>query len=141
VAENPVSTTLQEEAFLEPALKTIGDFRLRPFTVGSLPLCKKLGLTQFVGGEPAGDLDQVEQVRQVAGFLWIHCEPVEKILRTIRDPGALEDELLRYQLTIPISILPDVMAEIQRSSDLAAASAVEIVAKPSSASQESPPGN
>lgn len=132
---------LREDAFLEPQLRQIGDFKLRPFTVGSLPLCKKLGLTQFIGGSDDAPLDQVEQVRQVAGFLWIHCEPVEKILRIIRDPQALEDELLRYQLTIPITLLPEVLAEIQRSSDLAAAAAVDIVAKPGGAPQDSPPGN
>ena len=32
-------TALTEEAFLEPSLREIGDFKLRPFTVGSLPLC------------------------------------------------------------------------------------------------------
>jgi hypothetical protein len=134
-------TTPQEDAFLEPAMKQIGDFKLRPFTVGSLPLCKKLGLTQFMGGEQPADFDQVEQLRQVAGFLFIHCEPIEDLLRLIRDPQALEDALLRYQLTIPISILPDVLVEIERTSNMAAAAAVEIVAKPGSASQETPPGN
>ena len=135
-------TTLTEDAFLEPKLKEIGDFKLRPFTVGSIPLCKRLGLTQFTGDKLDSPMDQVEQLRQVSGFLWAHCEPVEKILRTIRDAAALEDELLRYQLTIPLSVLPAVMEEIQRVSDMTAAAQVEIIDKPSSsASQDSPPGN
>ena len=135
-------TTLTEDAFLEPALKTIGDFKLRPFTVGSIPLCKKLGLTQFTG-EDIGDLDQEEQMRQVSGFLWAHCEPIDKILQTVRSKEATEDALLRYQLTIPLSLLPEIMAEIQAVSDQAGAAQVEIVEKPSSgtAGGDTPPGN
>jgi hypothetical protein len=110
--------------------------------VGSLPLCKKLGLTQFTGEAPDQPLDQIEQMRQVSGFLWAHCEPIDRILQVIRDPQKIEDELLRYQLSIPLNILPEVMVEIQRVSDMAAAAQVEIVEKPSSGQrQESPPGN
>jgi len=136
-------TTLTEEAFLEPSLKEIGDFKLRPFTLGSVTLCKKLGLSQFTGEKTEEAPDQVEQLRQVAGFLFIHCEPVEKVLRAVRDKQGLEDELLRYQLQIPLSIVPQVMAEIQRVGDMTGAASVEIVEKPARAdgSQESPPGN
>jgi hypothetical protein len=133
----------REDAFLEPQFKTIGDFRLRPFTLGSLPICKKLRLTQFTGEGTPGDLDQEEQMRQVAGFLWAHCEPIETVLRALRKPELLDEELLRYQLTIPISLLPEVMAEIQRVGDMAAAAQVEIVDKPAPAgsTQAAPPGN
>jgi hypothetical protein len=136
-------TTLTEEAFLEPGLKEIGDFKLRPFTLGSVTLCKKLGLSQFTGEKSDEPMDQVEQLRQVAGFLFIHCEPVEKVLRAVRDKQGLEDELLRYQLQIPLSIVPQVMEEIQRVGDMTGAASVEIVEKPARAggSQESPPGN
>lgn len=136
-------TTLTEEAFLEPKLKQVGDFKLRPFTLGSVTLCKKLGLSQFTGEKSDEPMDQVEQLRQVAGFLFIHCEPVENVLRAVRNKDRLEDELLRYQLSIPISIVPEVMAEIQRVGDMTAAASVEILDKPSRAgtSQETPPGN
>jgi hypothetical protein len=136
-------TTLTEEAFLEPQLKQVGDFKLRPFTLGSVTLCKKLGLSQFTGEKSDEPMDQVEQLRQVAGFLFIHCEPVENVLRAVRHKERLEDELLRYQLSIPISIVPEVMAEIQRVGDMTAAASVEILDKPSraGASQETPPGN
>ena len=136
-------TTLNEEAFLEPQLKHIGDFKLRPFTLGSVTLCKKLGLSQFTGEKSEEPLDQVEQLRQVAGFLFIHCEPVEKVLRSVRDKQTLEDELLRYQLQIPLAIVPQVMEEIQRVGDMTAAASVEIVDKPSDSntSQPAPPGN
>ena len=136
-------TTLNEEAFLEPQLKHIGDFKLRPFTLGSVTLCKKLGLSQFTGEKSEEPLDQVEQLRQVAGFLFIHCEPVEKVLRAVRDKQTLEDELLRYQLQIPLAIVPQVMEEIQRVGDMTAAASVEIVDKPSDSntSQSAPPGN
>jgi hypothetical protein len=136
-------TTLNEEAFLEPQLKHSGDFKLRPFTLGSVTLCKKLGLSQFTGEKSEEPLDQVEQLRQVAGFLFIHCEPVEKVLRAVRDKQTLEDELLRYQLQIPLAIVPQVMEEIQRVGDMTAAASVEIVDKPSDSntSQSAPPGN
>ena len=136
-------TTLTEEAFLEPKLKQIGDFKLRPFTLGSVTLCKKLGLSQFTGEKTEEPLDQVEQLRQVAGFLFIHCEPVDKVLRAVRDRVQLEDELLRYQLSIPLSIVPEVMAEIQKVGDMTGAASVEIVEKPAraGASEEAPPGN
>jgi hypothetical protein len=138
---NPSATL--ESAFLEPQFKTIGDFHLRPFTLGSLPVCKKLGLTQFTGGAE-GPLDQTEQLRQVAGFLWAHCEPVEHVLRALRkSPGDLEDELLRYQLQIPITLLPEILAEIERVGAMASAAQVEIVEKPTpaGATQAAPPGN
>lgn len=136
-------TTLTEEAFLEPSLKQIGDFKLRPFTLGSVTLCKKLGLSQFTGEKSDEPMDQVEQLRQVAGFLFIHCEPVEKVLRAVRDKQHLDDELLRYQLQIPLSLVPQVMDEIQHVGDMTGAASVEIVEKPSApgASQASPPGN
>ena len=136
-------TTLTEEAFLEPTLKEIGDFKLRPFTLGSVTLCKKLGLSQFTGEKVEEPMDQVEQLRQVAGFLFIHCEPVEKVLRAVRDRQGLEDELLRYQLQIPLTIVPAVMAEIQRVGDMTAAASVEVVEKPGdpNTSQAAPPGN
>lgn len=128
---------------MEPQLKQIGDFRLRPFTLGSVTLCKKLGLSQFTGEKSEEPMDQVEQLRQVAGFLFIHCEPVEKVLCAVRDKQGLEDELLRYQLQIPLSIVPQVMEEIQRVGDMTGAASVEIVEKPAAAgaSQASPPGN
>ena len=128
---------------MEPQLKQVGDFKLRPFTLGSVTLCKKLGLSQFTGEKSDEPMDQVEQLRQVAGFLFIHCEPVENVLRAVRNKERLEDELLRYQLSIPISIVPEVMAEIQRVGDMTAAASVEILEKPSraGASQETPPGN
>ena len=136
-------TTLTEEAFLEPQLKQIGDFKLRPFTLGSVTLCKKLGLSQFTGDKSDEPMDQVEQLRQVAGFLFIHCEPVEKVLRAVRDSIKLEEELLLYQLQIPLSLVPDVMSEIQRVGDMTAAASVEIIDKPAQAgaSQATPPGN
>jgi hypothetical protein len=136
-------TTLTEEAFLEPQIKEIGDFKLRPFTLGSVTLCKKLGLSQFTGEKTDAPMDQVEQLRQVSGFLFIHCEPVERVLRAVRDQSKLEEELLRYQLQIPLSIVPEVMDEIQRVGDMTAAASVEIVEKPAraGANQESPPGN
>jgi hypothetical protein len=111
--------------------------------LGSVTLCKKLGLSQFSGEKVEEPMDQVEQLRQVAGFLFIHCEPVEKVLRAVRERQGLEDELLRYQLQIPLTIVPAVMAEIQRVGDMTAAASVEIVDKPSDSntSQSAPPGN
>jgi len=134
---------LRESAFLEPAIRQIGDFKLRPFTLGSVPICKKLRLSQFTGEAGDEPLTQEEQLRQVAGFLWAHCEPVEDILRALRHPEQLDEQILRYQLTIPLALLPEILAEIQRVGDLAAAAQVDIVEKPraAGASESPPPGN
>ena len=136
-------TTLTEDAFLEPRLKEIGDFKLRPFTLGSVPICKKLGLSQFTG-DTVGEIPRDEQLRQVAGFLWAHCEPIEEVLRALRLPAAdLEEHVLRYALQVPVAILPDVMAEIERVGQMTGAAQVEIIEKPSApgASQAAAPGN
>ena len=77
-----------EAAFAEPwGDKTkVGSLRLRPFSLGTLNVCRQLGLTLFLDGE--ADLDDAEKQRQIVAFAWAQSAPLPEVLGALREGTA-----------------------------------------------------
>jgi hypothetical protein len=129
-----------EAAFSEPwgdAAK-VGSLRLRPFSLGTLNLCRQLGLTLFLDGE--ADLDDAEKQRQIVAFAWAQSAPLPEVLGALRS-GTAEEKIAEFEFAMDVGDLPQLIAEIRRISELAAAAAVEVAPKPGSSSDEDTPPN
>ena len=68
-----------DDAFFDGPVN-VGSLRLRPFSIGSMTACRKLGLSLFMGEGDA--LTAEEMQRQVVAFAWIQWAP-----RRISLPG------------------------------------------------------
>jgi len=116
-----------ESAFCEPAAAKVGTVTLRPFSLGTLSLCRKLNLTLFLEGDDG--LTDDEKQRQIVTFAWMQSQPLQRVLLAIRS-GCYEDEVSEFEFGLAVSDLPDLMIEIQRLAEMAAAASVDVEAKP-----------
>jgi hypothetical protein len=128
-----------EDAFTEPP-GLIAGLKLRPFSLGTLNLCRRLGLTLFTG-QAGGDVSDEEKQRQIVAFLFIQSRPLDEVLRAVRAERFDEDFLLPFSLTLPLSAIPEAVAEIGRIMDAAGAAAVEIERKPGAGAEDAPPNS
>ncbi len=112
---------------------------LRPFSVGILGLCRKLGLKLATGQAAA----QEESAREVLTVAWLLDErhSIELIKRLSGDRAALALTLDEYEFALAPAFLMRVKAEIELTNRAVQAAAVEIVAKPGGHSGPEPPGN
>jgi hypothetical protein len=128
-----------EDAFTEPGTEVAG-LKLRPFSLGTLNLCRRLKLTLFTG-QPEAELSDDEKQRQIIAFLFLQSRPLDEVLRAVRSPDFDDEHLLPFSLTLPLSAIPEAVAEIQRIMDSAGAAVVEIEAKPGCKSDSPPPNS
>jgi len=131
-----------EDILLEAGSKTCG-LELRPFTFGTLQLCRKLGLDIFTGEREAtegedGDFDG-DSIQQIQTFIWIQSQPIKDVLRAVKD-GTWEDEVMEFSFGLELSDMNDIMTSINEIGDVAS-TAVDVVEKPQpeTSSSESPP--
>ena len=129
-----------ETAFAEsPEADTkVGSLRLRPFSLGTLNVCRQLGLTLFLDGE--ADLDDAEKQRQIVAFAWAQAAPLSEVLAALRTNTAGE-KIAEFEFGMDVGDLPALISEIRRVSELAAAAAVEVAPKPGSSGDEDAPPN
>lgn len=128
---------LNEEAFLEPSQEIAG-LKLRPFSLGSLAICRKLKLS-LLTGEGEGEIGTEEQQNQILAFLFIQSQPVEEVLRAIKSADFMTDHVLPFSLTLPMSAFPAAIAAIQGVIDSAGAAFVEVLPKPGESAEDNPP--
>ena len=116
----------------------IGSLRLRPFSLGTLNVCRQLGLTLFLDGEV--ELSDEEKQRQIVAFAWAQSASLPEVLKALRS-GETDERIAEFEFRMDVGDLPDLIREIQRISELAAAAAVEVAPKPGSSGDDDAPPN
>lgn len=130
----------------------VGGLTLRPFTFGSLALCRQLGLTMFTDEPDEGD-DSLSEgelqakyekefnegvwQNQIATFLWIQSQPVDDVLRTVRD-DTWEAAVERFQWDLEIAKMPEYLAEVRRISSGISEFAVDVLPKGDDGEDDTP---
>ena len=68
------------DAFIEPAPETSG-LKLRPFSAGTLTICRALGLTMITGAsqEQLETMSADDKQRQLTTFLFIQSQPLDAV--------------------------------------------------------------
>jgi hypothetical protein len=129
-----------EAAFTDPSggATQVGSLRLRPFSLGTLTLCRRLGLTLFLDEE--AELPDHEKQRQIVAFAWAQSAPMPEVLAALRT-GTAEEKIAEFEFGLDLGDLPALVAEIQRIGELAAAAAVEVAPKPGTSGEEGTPPN
>jgi len=120
-----------EDILLETGNSAAG-IELRPFTFGTLQLCRKLGLDIFTGEREAsetedGDFDD-DSLIQIQTFIWMQSQPLKQVLRAVKN-GSWEDEVLEFAFGLELADMNEIMASINEIGDVAT-TAVDVVEKP-----------
>jgi hypothetical protein len=136
---NDRSTQL-EAAFAEPGSTEtkVGSLRLRPFSLGTLNLCRRLNLTLFL--DENAELTDEEKQRQIVAFAWAQSAPLPEVLAALRTNTA-DEKIEEFEFGLDVGDLPALLDEIQRIGELAAAAAVEVAPKPGTSGDEGAPPN
>ena len=116
----------------------IGGLHLRSFSLGTLNVCRQLNLTLFLDGE--ADLNDEEKQRQIVAFAWAQSAPLSEVLGALRT-GTANDKIAEFEFRMDVAALPELITEIQRISELAAAAAVEVAPKPGRSGEDDAPPN
>lgn len=112
-----------DDAFLDgPAL--VGSLRLRPFTIGSMTACRKMGLSIFTGTEKDPTSEDVQ--RQIVAFAWLQSEPLKEVLAALRN-GAWEAAVDEFEWSVRPDDLRLLEAEITRISQQIGSASVDVV--------------
>ena len=112
-----------DDAFLDGPSE-IGALKLRPFTIGSMTACRKMGLSIFTGGEKEPTADEIQ--RQIVAFAWLQSEPLQKVLAALRD-GAWEALVDEFEWKVQPQGLKALESEITRISSQIGLAAVDVV--------------
>ena len=147
---NPTPEQQTEQAldiFVEPSSK-VGALTLRPFSAGTLTLCRKLGLSMIVGGaDEKAAITEDDKQRQITTFIFIQSAPLEDVLRGVKlarkDREAFDDEiLLPFELTLPVSAIIEAVEQMVAGIDQIGYSQFDTVPKDeTSGKPEMPPPN
>ena len=137
------------DTFIAPAPEA-GGITLRPFSAGTLTICRALGLTMVVGGdkEAVEALSADDKQRQLTTFLFIQSQPldvVKKAVKTARENRAAfeEEYLLPFELELPVTAMFETMHQLEQSLVSIEAAQIEVLPRPGGRSKEvaSPPPN
>jgi hypothetical protein len=131
-------SALLESAFSEASCEIAG-LKLRPFSLGSLSICRRVKLTMLTGEVSPESLSDDEKQQQIVAFLFIQSQPIPEVLRAIQSPRFLDDTILPFSLRLPMEAFPLAIREIQRVIDLASAAFVEVQPKPDEKPEDAPP--
>jgi hypothetical protein len=135
------------DSFIAPASEA-GGLKLRPFSAGTLTLCRALGLKMVTGAskEELEALSVDEKQRQLTAFLFIQAAPLDVVKKAAKlareNRGAFEDEyLLPFELELPVEAMMEAVQQIEANVEAVAAAQIEVVAKPgkSGKAEQSPP--
>ena len=135
------------DTFITPA-PDAGGITLRPFSAGTLTLCRALGLTMVVGG----DKEQIEALsaddkqRQLTTFLFIQSQPLDVVKKAVKlareDRQAFEDEyLLPFELELPVTAMFTAMQQLETNLTAIEAAQIEVLSRPSGKKEPTPPPN
>ena len=129
-----------EQTFIEPPAEIAG-LTLRPFSLGSLSICRRAKLTMLTGEAKPEELDDDAKQQQIVAFLYIQSQPILEVLKAIKDPEFMGNHVLPFAMTLPLSAIPAAVAEIQRIMDAASAAYVEVQPKPDDKPEDAPPNS
>jgi hypothetical protein len=127
-----------EAAFADTECIAVGSLKLRPFSLGTLNLCRRLKLSLFLDGD--AEITDDEKQRQIVTFAWFQSQRLGDVLAAIRK-GTHEDAVAEFEFGLAVSDLPALLAEIQRIGEMAGAASVEVESKPGSTGEEGAPKN
>lgn len=141
-------TEKQLDVFMEPAPEA-GNLKLRPFSAGTLTLCRKLGLSMILGSaDEKAALSDEEKQRQITAFLFIQSAPIETVKKAAKlarqDMEAFEDQyLLDFELDLPVGAMARAVEQLAAGIEMVGAAQFETVPREESPGgrQESPPPN
>ena len=136
------------DAFIAPAPEA-GGITLRPFSAGTLTICRALGLTMVVGGdkEAVEALSADDKQRQLTTFLFIQSQPLDVVKKAVKlareDRQAFEDEyLLPFELELPVTAMFTAMHQLENNLTAIEAAQIEAVTRPTGSKKEpTPPPN
>lgn len=130
-----MSRTKENEASFSEGAKEFGKITLRPFTVGTLSLCRQLQLSMFTG---EGDDSKLDQQRQIMAFAWAQSAPLAQVLQAVR-AGKWIEAVEEFEFGIIPAQITELVEEINRISTAIKAAAVDVEDKPNSGDEDAPP--
>lgn len=119
--------------------QNLAGLQLRPFTLGTLELCRQLGLTIFTEG--AVPDDPMDRLEQTAAYLYLQSEPLESVLRAVDDPDFRKKHLRPFKFTLTPEALQDAWALIEGNLSRAGKAVVEIEPRPGAKGDDPPPNS
>jgi hypothetical protein len=131
-------TAINEQTFTEPTAEIAG-MKLRPFSLGSLSICRRAKLTMLTGDVQPEDLTDDEKQQQIVAFIYIQSQPIPEVLKAVKDPDFIENHVLPFSMVLPLDAVPLAVKEIQRIMDAASAAYVEVQPKPDEKPEDEPP--
>ena len=133
------------DTFVEPA-PSAGGITLRPFSAGTLTLCRALGLTMITGAskEQLEAMSAEDKQRQLTTFLFIQSQPVELVKKAVKiareNRAAFEEEyLLPFELDLPVTAMFETMAQLEKSLVSIEAAQIEVLDRPGGGKKEATP--
>ena len=115
---------------------SVGEIKLRPFTIGTKEAARKMGLSFITGGTES--ISEAEIERQMVGFVWLQSAPLSVVLKSLR-VGDWQDRVDEFQFELPLDATPQIIAEINRIAKAVEAVAVEVQPRPGATDDS--PGN
>ena len=141
----PDRTQSNIDAFIEPAPETSG-LRLRPFSAGTLTLCRALGLTMITGAsqEQLETMSADDKQRQLTTFLFIQSQPLDAVKKAVKlareNREAFEEEyLLPFELELPVTAMFTAMTQLENNLTAIEAAQIEVISRPGGRSKEAQP--
>ena len=142
-ADDKTQTNL--DTFVAPD-PSAGGITLRPFSAGTLTLCRALGLTMITGAtkEQIEAMSADEKQRQLTTFLFIQSQPldvVKKAVKTARENRAAfeEEYLLPFELELPVTAMFEAMQQLEQSLVSIEAAQIEVLPRPGGGKKEATP--
>jgi hypothetical protein len=130
-----------EAPFIAPSETDVLGLKLRPFSLGSLSICRKIKLSMITGDAKLDELDDEEKQRQIIAFLYIQSQPIQSVLRAIQSPNFYDKYVLPFSMDLPLHAIPEAVQEIQRVMTEAGAAYVEVQSKPGDKAEDAPPNS
>ena len=125
-----------------------GGITLRPFSAGTLTICRALSLTMVVGGDKGAveALSADDKQRQLTTFLFIQSQPLDVVKKAVKlareDRQAFEDEyLLPFELELPVTAMFAAMQQLETNLTAIEAAQIEVLSRPSGKKEPTAPPN
>ena len=144
---NDERTQTNLDTFVAPAPEA-GGITLRPFSAGTLTLCRALGLTMVMGGdkEQIETLSHEDKQRQLTTFLFIQSQPLDVVKKAVKlareNRQAFEDEyLLPFEMELPVTAMFTAMAQLENTLTAVEAAQIEVLSRTGGMKEATPPPN
>ena len=130
------------DAFIEPAPESSG-LKLRPFSAGTLTLCRALGLTMITGAskEQLEGMSADDKQRQLTTFLFIQSQPLDVVKKAAKlareNRESFEDEyLLPFELELPVTAMFTAITQLEANLATIEAAQIEVISRPGGSKKE-----